>query len=231
MIFQELPRTSVRPLLVALAVSLLLHLVLLDASLWAPRGERGGQPLAATLRPIAAIATAGAAAPQPLRHGAAATQRVPSRMLTVSGDEPAAVRDAASPPAAVPTVATAVTARAAPGAMAASTPVRTDTAAGVDADGLRSYRISLAVLAQRLRRYPPRAREAGWAGTAEVRVAVNAEGLAQAPQLDRSSGFAVIDEAALDMLGRAAQRTAVPDTLRGRAFSTVLPVEFKLTDD
>lgn len=92
---------------------------------------------------------------------------------------------------------------------------------GLDAEGLRGYRIGLAVSARRFRRM-----EAGWRGTAEVRIGVTAAGLALPPELVRPSGQAALDAAALEMMGRAAAATALPDSLRGRAFAVSLPVEF-----
>ncbi len=103
--------------------------------------------------------------------------------------------------------------------------------AGVDANGLRQYRLGLAAAARRFKRYPPQAQENGWSGTAEVRVAIAANGVPQTPQLLRSSGHPLLDAAALDMIGNAALRTAVPASLRGQSFSVPLPVVFDLNDE
>lgn len=103
--------------------------------------------------------------------------------------------------------------------------------AGVDANGLRQYRLRLAAAARRFKLYPPQAQENGWSGTAEVRVAIAANGVPQPPQLLRSSGHQLLDAVALDMLGNAALRTAVPASLRGQSFSVPLPVVFDLNDE
>jgi len=97
----------------------------------------------------------------------------------------------------------------------------------VDADGLRQYRLSLASMARRFKRYPPQAEERGWVGTAEIHIAVGVSGITQPPQLARSSGHPALDEAAVDMLDQAAQRTSVPRSLLGQAFVVSIPVEFK----
>lgn len=102
---------------------------------------------------------------------------------------------------------------------------------GLDAEGLRGYRMALAREARRFKRYPARALEAEWSGTAEVSVALAADGLPLAVQLVRSSGHDLLDEAALEMLRRALPATPVPDSLRGRAFSVNLPVVFELPAD
>lgn len=102
--------------------------------------------------------------------------------------------------------------------------------AGVDANGLRQYRLRLAAAARRFKLYPLQAQENGWSGTAEVRVAIAPNGVQQPPQLLRSSGHQLLDAAALDMIGNAVKRTAVPASLRGQSFSVPLPVVFSLDD-
>jgi protein TonB len=107
--------------------------------------------------------------------------------------------------------------------------VRTE-AAGPDAAGLRQFRLALAGEARRHKRYPPAARRAGLAGVAEVRVTIAAGGGVRDTALGRSSGHAVLDEAALEMLGRAVARAEVPAALRGQSFSVLLPVVFEVED-
>ena len=102
---------------------------------------------------------------------------------------------------------------------------------GMDVDGLRRYRLALAAQARRYKRYPPRALETNVGGTVEVRIAVAAGGVAQEVALGRSSGSDLLDEAALDMMRKAAPRTAVPEALRLRAFVVSLPVIFDVADE
>lgn len=99
--------------------------------------------------------------------------------------------------------------------------------AGLDADGLRSFRLALAREARRQKRYPVRAIEAGWEGTVDLRVSVTTRG-PPTVSLVRSSGHAVLDAAALDMMGRAVPATALPASLKGQDFSVDLPVVFEL---
>lgn len=101
---------------------------------------------------------------------------------------------------------------------------------GVDAEGLRSYRLALAREAKRHKRFPTRAIEAGWTGTTELRVSVSADGTAPTVWLEKSSGHDALDEAALDMLRNALPTTPVPPTLRGRTFVVNLPVVFELPE-
>ena len=235
--YQAFPSASDRRLLGALAVSLLIHLLLLDSPLEKSGGEQAAAPLAATLRRAAGVPDCAnqSAAPVARRQETPlpVTNAVVAQPMVreTSADVPA-LSSASSATVAAPSVATAPMGSpvAAGRESAATTASVTATSAGLDADGLRQYRTSLSAEALRVRRYPVRAREAGWTGTVEIRVAVGADGSAQAPQLAHSSGHALIDEAALEMLARASQQTAVPDSLHGRAFSLLLPVEFKLDD-
>lgn len=99
-----------------------------------------------------------------------------------------------------------------------------------DAAGLRQYRLALASEARRFRHYPAAARRAELTGTVEVRVAVAAGGAARRAELHRSSGHALLDAAALDMLNRAAERAEPPASLRGQSFAVLLPVAFEVEE-
>lgn len=98
--------------------------------------------------------------------------------------------------------------------------------AGLDANALRGYRLALAIEARRFKRVPDQARVEGWAGTADVRLAIAAGGQAVSVELARSSGYAALDTAALSMIEAAAQRATVPPLLQQRAFVLTLPVAF-----
>lgn len=102
---------------------------------------------------------------------------------------------------------------------------------GVSEDDLRDYRVSLATATRRFKHYPPLARERGWEGTVEVALVVRA--LTSKPEIAllRSSGHDILDEKALDMVTRAAHMTILPTGLKGRDSRVVLPVEFSLADE
>ncbi len=93
---------------------------------------------------------------------------------------------------------------------------------------MRQYRLALAGEARRFRRYPDAARREGITGTAEVRVTVAAAGAARHAELAHSSGHAVLDAAALDMLRQATARALLPESLRGQDFAVLLPVVFEV---
>ncbi len=103
-------------------------------------------------------------------------------------------------------------------------------AAAPDAAGLRQYRLALASEARRYKRYPEAARRAGLAGTVEVRVSIAASGIAPQAELTRSSGYAQLDSAAVEMLRLAAERTTLPNVLHNRQFAVLLPVVFEVEE-
>ncbi|MCX8085770.1 MAG: energy transducer TonB [Rhodocyclaceae bacterium] len=135
-----------------------------------------------------------------------------------------------APNASAPPPASAAAAVALAGAMTA-TGVHEPPAAGQgpDAAGLRQYRLALASEARRFRRYPEIARREGTGGTAEVMVVVAAAGVRRV-ELVRSSGHALLDAAAQEMMSRAAERAELPASLRGQDFAVRVPVVFSLED-
>jgi protein TonB len=217
----------------AFAISLLLHVFLLWPALSAWRDAVPAAPLMASLRPMTV-------------PGALATSATVSKPVTAGKSEKAAKQTLAQPLAipdasaemrpAVPSFLTeTIPARSseAPVSAAAAQPTISaalPTSDGIDADGLRSYRLALAREARRFKRYPSQAVDAQWSGTAELRVTVQADGVAMAAELTKSSGHAALDDAALDMLRHALPVTPVPVVLRGRAFAVNLPVMFELPD-
>lgn len=216
----------------ALAISFALHILLLWPTLPQQAVERVAAPLSATLRtperpvePAMAVKRETPVRPHPLPAPLPVLTR-PEFAPTVAAPTVAAVaaavaaEPAAAPPAVPPTPAGGALRPAAP------TPA---PANGLDADGLRQFRLALAREARRFKRYPPRALEAGWSGTAEVRLTVAVDAAAGA-ELIRTSGHDVLDEVAVDMLRRAASAAPMPASLRGRAFAVSLPVVFELPD-
>lgn len=114
------------------------------------------------------------------------------------------------------------------GATAAAAP---SDGEAVDAGGLRLYRLSLAIESRRFKRYPPEALEQRWSGTAQVSVAMAADGRPESVRLVTSSGHEALDAAALEMIHKAALNAMVPPSLRGRSFTVPLPVEFRRDPD
>ncbi|TRZ65118.1 MAG: energy transducer TonB [Rhodocyclaceae bacterium] len=221
----------------ALAISLALHALLLlqtvpgASSLWSQRGPTPtGNSLDATLRgtivPPMVAQTLLTNSPVP---SAPAVQRkqLPAAVAHPNDSSPGLPSGSARPSeigAAANALPTGRDAVASGSSVAMATPSGEE---GVDANGLRLYRLSLAVESRRFKRYPQEALEQRWSGTAQVRVAIAASGVPQSVQLLNSSGHEVLDAVALEMVGKAALKAVVPASLRGRPFSVPLPVEFR----
>lgn len=219
-------------LLHALAISLVFHVLLLWPAAVSWRESVPSAPLVASLRPSMAPVTP---VPAPAILSATAP---PERVEQKAKPEPpqplALPAERPEPRTTHPLDSTASTLGGSEAQAASPAPDPRPAAAsalppspGADADGLRSYRLALAREARRHKHYPPRAIEAGWQGTAELRVSVTAGG-ATAVRLAKSSGQPVLDEAALEMLRLALPATPIPAPLQAREFSVDLPIVFEL---
>ena len=102
---------------------------------------------------------------------------------------------------------------------------------GISAEAVRQYRTSLAISAKRFKRYPALARERGWEG--EVEIVLDFRRTLPGPEvsLASSSGKALLDDQAMEMIRQAARATEVPDTLKGRNFRMLMPIRFSLDED
>ena len=227
-----------RPLFAALSISLVLHLLVLFAGELPRSAPPGGETVTPQLQvlvradavPVAApvpspVKKAGGA-PQPVPRAQQQPQTVPPVLQVPASPATPPATASPAPAAAVisPPAATGEMRNPSDGAVAGSVGGST-----VSADGLRQYRIDLASATRRFRGYPALARSRGWEGVAEVVVVVDVAG-APATRLARSSGHALLDEQALEMLGRAVAQTPLPESLRGRHFTVTLPIRFSLEE-
>lgn len=77
--------------------------------------------------------------------------------------------------------------------------------------------------------YPAIARRKGWQGVVRLELHIEPDGLVSALHIDATSGYTVLDEAALQSL----QLANIPGAalwLRGNAVDIIVPVEFRLID-
>ena len=205
-------------LLRALAISLVFHILLLWPAVVVWQDATPVAPLVASLRPAAAPARVPAIPPK-----AALPERAEREVKANPAETFAPVPAMPDVAAAAPSTSTTVPIDGSEKAGTEALP----PGPGVDADGLRSYRLALARETRRYKRYPARAIEAGWEGTAELRVDVTGRA-APTVHLTKSSGHRALDEAALEMLRQALPVTPVPAPLQARAFSVELPIVFEL---
>ena len=83
-------------------------------------------------------------------------------------------------------------------------------------------------IAARYERYPRIARENEWEGRVELTVAFAESGAIASMSVKKSTGRAVLDEAAQAMIRSAQPHAVIPPALRGRAFALETAVIFRL---
>jgi protein TonB len=78
--------------------------------------------------------------------------------------------------------------------------------------------------------YPMMARRHGWQGQVRVGLRVEADGRLSHVRIAHSSGYRLLDSAALAALNRINTLPKVADWLDGRHFDMVLPIDYRLID-
>jgi TonB family protein len=79
--------------------------------------------------------------------------------------------------------------------------------------------------------YPPLARSRGWEGTVLLGLRVEADGQLDRIRLERSSGYAVLDNSALNSLKRIGQLAEARAWLEGHSVDMQLPVIYRLIEN
>lgn len=100
--------------------------------------------------------------------------------------------------------------------------------AEIDPAMLSGYGQTISSTVAKYQNYPRIAQMRHWAGTAQLRLQVAANGEIIATQIIRSSGYEILDQEAVGMIKRAAPLPRSPGVLRGKEFSVVVPIAFKL---
>ena len=81
---------------------------------------------------------------------------------------------------------------------------------------------------QQHRRYPRQSERLRQQGVAYVRFAVARDGRVSAPRIERSSGFALLDQETLDTVQRASPVPVPPADVAGDTVDVMVPVAFFL---
>lgn len=97
-------------------------------------------------------------------------------------------------------------------------------------EALGRYRLNLARSARQFKTYPSLARENGWEGVVVVSIVIPIGLSLPTVSIGRSSGHAVLDRQALEMVEQAVNLAVVPDDVLGRGMNISLPVEYRLAD-
>lgn len=79
------------------------------------------------------------------------------------------------------------------------------------------------------KKYPTFAIRRGWQGTVELGLRVEADGKLTRVRVLKTSGYRILDEAALTMLSSANHVNGIEAWLNGHYFDTTLPIEYRLT--
>lgn len=216
-----------RRLWLALGVSVLAHVALLAG--WPRvlplRLAAAGSAIQASIK-VRDQAVAGQA-PQPVPNGVTpAPSPVAARAKAPA--QPPGGGKALRQPTPVASAMAAVAEQAPPSVVTPALGGQAVARAEVSPDDLRQYRVALAVAARRFKRYPPLARENGWQGSVEVELNMSVGQYVPQLSVARSSGRTVLDAQALSMIEQASASTDPPESMRGRRFRLLLPIEFSL---
>lgn len=219
--------------------SLAAHALLMLA-LHQPESPPPALPLQVSIRIAAAVAPVTKNIPPPAEPPAASATRVaaavpPKARQSVTREEPrpAARADSSAGPAiasAPPAVAESAPASvpAAEAVTAAKPAPAAAPAVDVAAEAISAYRRQLTELFARPHEYPRIAALRGWEGEVRLRVKVARKGNLLGVQLDRSSGYEVLDRDALAMLEGYGKLPPLPDALDSNEISVVVPINYKL---
>lgn len=93
---------------------------------------------------------------------------------------------------------------------------------------LELYRYRLLQSGSRLRSYPPEAVEQQLEGTVSVELIIAGDGSLKSLTLLASSGHALLDSTALQMVSAAVPLTQIPSTLQNKAFAVRMVIAFWL---
>ncbi len=104
------------------------------------------------------------------------------------------------------------------------------TVSGPDPSSIARFRLELMEVALRYERYPRIAQDNGWEGRVELRILIAENGALASIIVRKSAGRAVLDDQALTMLRSAHPHVVVPPSLRGKAFTLDIPVDFSIKE-
>ena len=91
-----------------------------------------------------------------------------------------------------------------------------------------TYQRQLIVHQKKFRRYPSKARRRGQQGTAKVEFSIDRSGKVIGKKLIGSSGYPILDEAALAAVDRASPYPAPPVEVSGEVLHYAIPIQFKI---
>ena len=142
------------------------------------------------------------------------------------------VKEETSPQVRVAQEATAATKAAAPREIDAQLSTKSAAPeAGTSASTARSivsWQNSVMLQINRHKRYPEAARSRDMQGVVQVHIEIDRGGRLLSSEIVRSSGHALLDEEALEILKRATPLPAVPVGMQGETFDFRIPIGFRI---
>jgi len=147
---------------------------------------------------------------------------IPAAIDVVAEADPEPEVLAASPSAAITPGQAATQTTSAPAANAAAAPAASTQQA------LSLWQAQLLAHLQRYRRYPRQAERQRQQGVSYVRFAVDRQGRISQPQIERASGYRLLDEETLATVRRASPVPPPPPDVSGNPVEVVVPVSFYL---
>jgi protein TonB len=93
---------------------------------------------------------------------------------------------------------------------------------------LESYSSLLANAIAKYKQYPKIAQMRGWQGDIVLEVKLNGDGALISSKIIKGSGFDVLDNEGLEMVKRASPFPLPPEILKGKSFTILVPIRFKL---
>lgn len=216
-----------RRFLAMLGLSLALHAALLAWTRAPQEDLTPAQVLTATLR---MVMPAVVQAPAPAAEPMASTPVPDTRRVR---ETPPSRRSEAAAPVALPSeaprpVTDSPVAPAPVAVVAEAPPPPPPKAAPSQANLLDAYGRLLAGLLSRHQEYPRLAAMRGWEGEVLVRLRVARKGNLLGVQIDRSSGFEILDRHALSILEQLPGLPPLPDGVEGSEIQVVVPVSYRL---
>lgn len=107
-------------------------------------------------------------------------------------------------------------------------PVIRSVPSAPDAGALRAYGETLVRAFDKKKSYPRLARMRNWQGTTQLKLRIGSDGKLQDLSVARSSGFEVLDAAAVHMVQDSLPLPEPPELLRDRELTLTVPIVFKL---